>query len=93
MDCENEEFIKSTMASIAFMHFCKACHLPEMLLQLVASFFQWNDSYAEFKRCYLLNVLLARESVFCQLTYFSNKTCGNISDLEDVIDRILSFAV
>ena len=75
------------------MHLRTANHIPEMPLQLLASFLQWNNIYAEFKRRYLRNVLLARESVFCQVTYFSNKTCGNMSDLEDVTDRILSFVV
>ena len=75
------------------MHLRKAFHLLEMPLQLVDSFVMWNDSYSEFKRCYLLTVLLARESVFRQLTYYYNTTRGNMSDLEDVIDRILSFVV
>ena len=33
------------------------------------------------------------ERFIAQVTHFSNKTGGNISDLEDVIDRILSFVV
>ena len=66
-------------------------HLPEIPLHIVATFLQWNDSYAEFKRQYLLIVLMAKESVFRQFTFFYNKKSGNISDREDVIDRIVSF--
>ena len=91
LDCENVEFVKKTTASIVFMHLRKASHLPEMPLQFVATFLQWNDSHTEFKRHYLLNVLLARESVFRQFTLFYNKKRCNISAREDVIDRILCF--
>ena len=57
----------------------------------MATFLQWNDSDAEFKRQYLLSVLMAKESVFRQFTFFYNKKSGNISAREDVIDRIIFF--
>ena len=93
LDCENTEFVKTTTASIAFMHLRMASHLPEMPLQTIACFLQWNDSQAVFIRRYLLNVLLAKESVFRQFTYFYNSKKGNISSREDVLDRILEFVV
>ena len=92
-DCENIEFVKTTTASIVFMHLRMASHLPEMPLQTIATFIQWNDSHAVFRRRYLLNVLLAKESEFRQFTYFYNNKKGNISSREDVLDRILCFVV
>ena len=91
LDCENVEFVKKTTASIVFMHLRTASHLLEIPLQFVATFRQWNDSHTKFKRHYLLNVLLARDSVFRQFTFFYNKKRGNLSAREDVIDRIVCF--
>ena len=34
---------------------------------------------------------MTKGSVFRQFTFFYNKKSGNISDREDVIDRIISF--
>ena len=68
-----------------------ATQSPELPLQIVASFFKWKDGYAVFKRLYLLNILLANGSVFCQFTHWYNSASGEICDLEDVIDRIISF--
>ena len=91
LDCQNNEFVERTMSSITFRHLRMTAHLPEILLHIVATFLQWNDSYAEFKRQYLLIVLMAKESVFRQFTFFYNKESGNISEREDVIERIVSF--
>ena len=91
LDCQNNEFVERTTSSIAFRHLRKASHLSERPLHIVATFFHWNDSDAEFKRQYLLSVLMTKGSVFRQFTFFYNKKSGNISDREDVIDRIVSF--
>ena len=91
LDCQNNEFVERTTSSITFRHLRKTAHLSERPLHIVATFLHWNDSYAEFKRQYLLIVLMAKESVFRQFTFFYNKESGNISDREDVIDRIVSF--
>ena len=40
-----------------------------------------------FLRC----VLLARGSVFCKFTYYSNNMLGNIDETTDVIDHIMHF--
>ena len=90
LDCQNSEFVERTTSSIAFRHLRKASHLSERPLHIVATFLHSNDSDAEFKRHYLLIVLMAKESVFRQFTFFYNKKSGNISDREDVIDRIVS---
>ena len=91
LDCQNNEFVERTTSSIAFRHLRNASHLSETPLHLVPTFIHWNDSDAEFKRQYLLSVLMTKGSVFRQFTFFYNKKSGNISDREDVIDRIISF--
>ena len=91
LDCQNNEFVERTTSSIAFRHLRNASHLSETPLHLVSTFIHWNDSDAEFKRQYLLSVLMTKGSVFRQFTFFYNKKSGNISDREDVIDRIISF--
>ena len=91
LDCQNNEFVERTTSSIAFRHLRNASHLSETPLHLVYTFIHWNDSDAEFKRQYLLSVLMTKGSVFRQFTFFYNKKSCNISDREDVIDRIISF--
>ena len=91
LDCQNNEFVERTMSSITFRHLRMTAHLPEIPLHTVATFLQWYDSCAEFKRQYLWIVLMANESVFRQFTLFYNKESGNISEREDVIERIVSF--
>ena len=91
LDCPNTEFVERSTSSIAFRHLRKASYLSARALHIVATFIHWNDSDAEFKRQYLLSVLMTKGSVFRQFTFFYNKKSGNISDLEDVIDRIVSF--
>ena len=54
-------------------------------------FLRWYDGYAEFTRRYILNVLFGRDSVFREITFWYNNMPGDISDREDVIDRILFF--
>ena len=54
-------------------------------------FIKWKDSYAEFKRLYLMHALLAGCSVFRLFTQLHNRISGESSDLEDVIDLILLF--
>ena len=76
-----------------FTHLRTISQIPELPLQIVASFLEWNDGHAVFERLYLLLVLLARESVFCKFTHWYNNTSGEISDLEGVIDRIISFVI
>ena len=40
---------------------------------------------------YLRCLLLARDSPFKKFTYYWNRMAGNISETEDVLDRILGF--
>ena len=49
--------------------------------------FRRQCARAWYTRC----LLLSRYSSFCQFTYFNNGLAGNISDYEDILDRILSF--
>ena len=60
-------------------------------LRIIACFIKWKDGYAEFKRLYLMCVLLSGASVFTLFTQWHNPISGGISDMEDVIDRILLF--
>ena len=68
-----------------------ASQSPELPLQIAASFLKWNDGYAVFKGLYLLHVLLPKGSAFCKFTRWYNNASGEIFDLEDVIDHIISF--
>jgi len=49
------------------------------------------DRQLAARKKHLLHALLARDSVFCQFTHFSGGLKGNISDTEDIIDRILVY--
>ena len=91
LDCQNNECVARTTSSIAFRHLRNASQFSETPLHLVSTFIHWIDGDAEFKIQYLLGVLMSNGSVFRQFTFFYNKKSGNISDREDVIDRIISF--
>ena len=73
------------------MHLRIVLQFPELPLLTMVCFIKWKDNYAEFKRLYLMRVLLVGCSVFRQFTQLHNRISGEISDLEDVIDRILLF--
>ena len=73
------------------MHLRRILQFPELPLQTMVCFIKWKDSYAEFKRLYLMRVLLAGCSVFLQFTQLPYRISGEISDMEDVIDRSLLF--
>ena len=73
------------------MHLRRVLQFPELPLQTMVCFIKWKDSYAEFKRLYLMRVLSAGCSAFRQFTQLHNRISGEISDLEDVIDSILLF--
>ena len=48
--------------------------------------------YQKLKRLHFLrSSLLARGSPFRTFTYFSNGLTGNISETEDIIDRVMGF--
>ena len=93
IDCCNSDFVKRTTSSVVFTHLRAISQFPELPLQIVARFLGWNDGRAVFKRLYFFHVLLARDSVFCKFTHWYNNTSGEISDLEDVIDRTISVVI
>ena len=70
-----------------------ASQSPELPLQIVGSFLKWNDGYAVFSRLYVLHVLFTKGPVFCKFTHWYNRGSREISNLEDVIDRIISFVI
>ena len=63
------------------------------IMALVDAFcFDYRPYFRKAKQLYFLdNVLRAPGSVFLQFTYAQNGMLGNISQCEDVLDRILSF--
>ena len=61
----------------------------EMCLVIVG--FLMIDRCKGARLLYLHNVLRSRESPFLQFTYASNGMQGNISETEDILDRIMSF--
>ena len=79
--------------SIAFRHLCTVSQAPELPLHTMVCFIKLKNSRAEFKRLYLMRVLLAGCSVFSQFTQWHNRISREISELEDVIDRILLFLI
>ena len=89
LDCQNNECVARTTSSIAFRHLRNVSHLSETPLHLVSTFIHWIDGDAEFKRQYLLGVLMSNGLVFRQFTFFYNKKSGNIPGR--VINRIISF--
>ena len=93
LDCENTAFVNQNSGSMVFLHLQRSVHLPQTTAKSIVIFLQWYDDTSEFKRIYLTELLLQRGSVFRKLTYFHNRSHGNISAHEDVIDRIISFVV
>ena len=93
MDCWNSKFVCKTTQSIAFMHLRTISQAPELPLHTMVCFIKWKDSRADFKRLYLVRVLLAGGEVFCQFTQWHNRMSLEMFELEDVIDRILLFLI
>jgi hypothetical protein len=60
------------------------------MVAAVAGFFATNRTLRQ-RLHFLHNVLLSRNSCFRQFTYFYAGISGNISQTEDVLDRIMSF--
>ena len=93
MNCRISNFVAKTSQSIAFMHPRAVSQAPELPLHTMVCFIKWKDSRADFKRLYLLRVLLAGGSVFCESTQWHNRIPREMSELEVVIDCILLFLI
>ena len=93
MDCWNSNFVANTTQSIAFMHHRAVSQAPELPLHTMLCFIKWKDSRADFKRLYLMRLLLAGCSLVSQFTQWHNRMSLEMFELEDVIDRMLLFLI
>ena len=73
-------------------HFENTFNIPLCVIRSTVEYLYWHDPDADFRRQYLLNVLLTGPG-FRFLTYFHNGIHSNISQCEDIIDRVLLFVV
>ena len=74
-------------------HLESTLNIPRCVIRSTVEFLYWHDPDADFRRQYLLNVLLAVGSGFRFLTYFHSGIHSNISQCEDIIDRVELFVV
>ena len=85
----------ATMASIVFKHLFETLNLPDTFGQELVRYLQpMHDALANFRGQYLRKMLMGppyAPSKFRLLTYYGNGMAGNISDTEDIIDRVIAF--
>ena len=62
-------------------------------MRMVIGYAYWKNSADEFRRHYILCVLLAEGSHFRLLTHDYNGYYGNVSQTVDIIDHVVSFLV
>ena len=79
--------------SMVALHLARTFRPPQHIIRTIIEYVNWNDPAAEFRLQYLLNMLLASGSGFRLLTHFYSGIHGNISQTEDIIDRIVLFVV
>ena len=91
--CGNKLFATLQLGTTVARHFERTLSIPQYIIRLIVEYLYWHDPDAEFRRQYLLNKLLTRGSEFRLLTYFHNGIHGNISQCEDIIDKVLLFVV
>ena len=77
--------------SMVARHFARTFDLPQYIMRLTIEYVHWNDPAAEFRRQYLLNMLVADGSVFRLLSRSYNGIHGSVSHTEDIIDRVVLF--
>ena len=74
-------------------HLENSLNIPLCVIRSTVEYLYWHDPDADFRRQYLLNVLLTEGYGFRFLTYFNNGIQRNVSQCEDIIDRVLLFVV
>ena len=79
--------------SIVLLHLIRSGRLPDPLVQTLISYVQWNDAKVVFRKRYLWEMLLSSGYIFKQLTYFHNGSLGNISQYENIFDRVRAFVI
>ena len=84
--CSNLFFAITQSDGTVARHVSMTLNVTQYIMRVIVEHVYWNDPAAEFRRQYLLNVLLTRGSEFRFLKYFYNGIHGNISQSEDVID-------
>ena len=94
-DCVNA-FERDALPGIIW-HMFRTLRLPAEVTDLMeACLLQKHDASAIFRTTYLRKMLLGpmcNPTPFRLLTYCGNRMAGNISMTEDIIDRVLAFAV
>ena len=91
--CSNFFFSTMQADSMVALHSARTFSLPQHIMRTTIEYVHWDDPTAEFRRQYLLNMLVAGGSGFRLLTNFYNGMHGRISHTEDIIDRVVLFVV
>ena len=93
LSCGNKMFATVQSGTMVAHHLESTLNIPRCVIRSTVEFLYWHDPDADFRRQYLLNVLLAVGSGFRSLTYFHSGIHSNISQCEDIIDRVVLFVV
>ena len=93
LNCQNDFFERKMIRSTVLQHLFRSGRLPYSLVRMVISYVHWQNATSEFKRRYMLEMLLSSGSVFRRFTYFYIAFCGSISQHEDVVARVIAFVV
>ena len=93
LDCQNAD-ARSARRTL-FKHLGATHNIPDSFFFALGPYLQpMHNAKAEFRRLYLSKLLLGPQNIrqrFQLLTHFGNGKDGNISDNEDIIDRVLDF--
>ena len=79
--------------SIVARHIEKVYKTQTYLMRIVVGYAYWSNGVAEVRRHYLLCVLLASGSSFCDFTHYYNGFYGNMTRTVDIIDHIVFYIV
>ena len=74
-------------------HLESTLNIPLCVIRSSVEYLYWHDPDADFRRQYLLNMLLTRGSEFHLQMYFHNGIHCNISQCEHIIEVVLLFVV
>ena len=95
--CVNELLVERHSRCTVMYHLHKKAHFPHSLAHAVFEYVQWYDTKLEFKRQYLVEIILAGGSCFRPLYNFHNDCCtihcGKTNRFKDPIEHIVEFVV
>ena len=100
-DCTNRQRVCEVGNSVQFQTMRRVQHLPLDVIPVIVSLFvEKLDGNAMFRSRYLRKMLVGPPpslfesiSTFRSFTYWGNGSEGNISETEDIIDRIIAYVV